>query len=222
MTNSRAIRAAEERHLARVPHARRVYQSYAEDVPELIYQLNSSSPAEHKRAYKLLKQMDFLIVPELLAALTDPELNDTALDEIIAILGDAGYKHSIEPLWEYFQRHQRNPLQASCAALSLAQLGDMRILSYARQYLENSSPEIIDRGVSCLYFLGELEDVSRLRSVYRRSLDYGEYSRHIRHGAVKAILAILDEVDSPSAERVKDQIRNSYADRALWRDISAI
>jgi HEAT repeat protein len=222
MTNSRAIRAIEERHRARAVHAQRVYQSYAEDVPELIQQLNNSSSADHRRAYKLLKQMDFLIVPDLVAALTDPRMKETALEEIIAILGDAGNRLSIEPLWEYFQRVQRDPLRASCAALSLAQLGDTRVLAYARQYLENNSPLVVSRGVRCLYYLGELEDVGRLRSIYRCSQDYEEQSSQIRNGTVKAILAILEDVDKQSAEQIREQIRESYSDQALWRDISAM
>jgi hypothetical protein len=100
-------------------------------------------------------------------------------------------------------------------ALSLAHLGDARVLSFLREQLDCGDPQQVFNAVSALRFLGELEDINRLRAIHRSTFGSGGFTRKIRNAAVSAILAILDEDGGHSADRILDQIRGSFADRAL-------
>lgn len=221
MPNSKVLKAAEERRQARISHAQRVYKSYAGQVKSLIHQLAGPSQADHDRAFRLLTGMSSLIVPQLIEALNDPALNQTAVDEVVKLLGDTGDERARQAVREYFFKVQGDP-ECSCEAmLSLAKLGDPEILSLVRQQLNADHPEKIFRAITALKYLGELEDVSRLRAIHRTSAVYGDYARNIRKEVVDSILAILDEAGSHMAARSLDQIRSSFADQALWKEISA-
>jgi len=221
MPNNKVFKAAKERLEAQAAHAQRVYDGYADQVNEIIRALDGSSRADQERAMRLLKQMSFLIVPELLAALQNPAFNTTILGKIVPILGDTCDDRAREPLWLYYQQVQEDPERASLVALSLAHLGDARVLSFLRNELDCSDPQRVFNAVSALRVLGELEDINRLRAIHHSSFGSGGFTRKIRNGAVSAILAILDEDGGHSADRFLDQIRGSFADRALWKDISA-
>ena len=221
MPNTKVILAAEERRFARAAHAQRVYDGYAVQVEVLIHQLAGPSRGDHDRSLRLLRQMSFLIVPELSACLTDPTLDKAAVDEVVSLLGDTGSSSASQALWEHFKEVSNEPERASITALSLAKLGDPLILPYLRQELDTGVPEQVNNAVLGLIFVGELEDFSRLRAIHRTCLDYGDYAIVIRKSAVKAILAILEEEGGHTSDRLLDQIRSSFADRALWKDISA-
>jgi hypothetical protein len=221
MPNNKVLMAARERLQAQAAHAQRVYDGYSDQVNEIIRALDGTSRADQERAVRVLRQMSFLIVPELLAALQNPALNTTIINKVVSLLGDSCDDRAREPLWEYFQQVQGETEQASLIALSLARLGDERVLPFLRDELDCGSPERVINAVSGLCFMGELEDINRLRAIHRCSFGSGGNTRKVRNGAVNAILAILDENGGHSANRTLDQIRNSFADRALWKEISA-
>ena len=221
MPNYKVLKAARERLQAQAAHTQRVYDGYSDQVNEIIRALDGSSRADQERAMRVLKQMSSLIVPELLAALQNHAFNNPIINKVVSLLGDSSDDRAREPLWEYYQQVEQETEQASLVALSLARLGDERVLSFLRNELDCGDPERVFNAVSGLRFLGELEDINRLRAIHRGSFGSGGYTRKIRNGAVNAILAILDEDGGHSANRILDQIRNSFADRALWRDISA-
>lgn len=221
MPNIKVLKAAKERRRSQAAHSKRVYGGYADQVNQLIYNLNGSSPADQERALRLLTQMSFLIVPELLTALQDPALDTATIDQIVLLLGETSDENAREPLWEYYLEVCEEPNRASLAALSLAHLGEPRVLNFLRGELDCDDPERILNAVKALRYLGELEDVNRLRAIHRTSSNQGECTREIRKETVNSILAILDEVGGHSADRILEQIRGSFADRALWKDISA-
>lgn len=221
MPNSKVIIAAEERRQARAAHAQRVYNGYAVQVKQLTHQLAGPSRGDHDRALRLLNQMSFLIVPDLLNAIVDPALDKDAVDEVVSLLGDAGDCNACQALWQHFHAVSHEPERASQVALSLAKLGDPLVLPYLREGLESGAPEQVMNAIQGMRFVGELEDFNRLRVIHRTCLDYGDDARDIRKYAVNAILAILEEAGSHTSDRLLDQIRNNFADRALWKDISA-
>jgi HEAT repeat protein len=221
MANTKVLLAADERRQARVSHAKRVHGSYAGQVEFLIHQLAGPSQADRDRAGRLLTQMSCLIVPQLIEALNDPGLDDHAIDEIAAFLGDTGDESARQPLWDYYKTVKDDPDRSRLAILSLAKLGDPEILSFVRQELDTDHPEKVSSAITALKYLGELEDVSRLRAIHRTCLVFGESARGIRKEVVNAILAILDEAGEHTAARTMDQIRSSFADQALWKEISA-
>lgn len=154
-------------------------------------------------------------MPDLLSALQDPSIDSFIKDEVASLLGVTGDERAREPLWEYFLQMIDEPESASTAALSLSNLGDERVLPFVRTELESDIDETVSNAVAALIVLGELEDVNRLRAIHRRYLQDEE----TRYGIANAILAILGEVDQPALERTLEQIRTSFADRALWEDI---
>jgi hypothetical protein len=220
MPNSKVLQAAEERRQARISHAQRVYKSYSGQVNTLIHQLAGASPADHDRAFRLLIGMSSMIIPQLIEALHDPALDDSAVDEVVSLLGDTGDENARKAVKEHFIKVQGDPDRACAAMLSLAKLGDSEILSVVRQQLDSDHPEKICDAITALKYLGELEDISRLRAIHRTSVAFGDYTRSIRKGAVDAILAILDEAGAHTAARFLDQIRSSFADQALWKELS--
>lgn len=220
MPNVKVLQAVQERHQAREAHAQRVYTGYADQVPKLIHALAGVSQADHRRALRVLTQMSFLIVPQLIDALANPALDAQAQDEVVAVLGLAGDRSACEAILRHFDAVRGNPQRASLVALSLARLGEPCILPFLRAELDSDQFERVLNAVSALRSLGELEDITRLRAVHRTSSRFDEGAREIRKAVVSAILAILDEVGGHSAERFLDQIRNSFADRALWKEIS--
>jgi hypothetical protein len=221
MPNIKILQAAAERRQARFAHAQRVYDSYAEHVPDIIRDLNGPSQADHQRAIRLLTQMSFLIVPQLIQALQDPTLVEEAVDEVVHLLGEAGDRSASGWLWEHLQRVQTDPRRSTLTALSLARLGDDRVLPVVKKGLDYDSPECILNALAALRCVGQIEDVTRLRAIHRASSNYGDRSREVRKGALNAILAILDEVGGHTSDRVLEGIRSNFADRALWKDISA-
>jgi hypothetical protein len=221
MPNSKVLKAAEERRQARISHAQRVYRSYSGQVRMLIHQLAGPSPADHDRAFRLLTGMNSMIIPQLIKALHDPALDDPAVDEVVLLLGDTGDENARQALKDHFIKVQGDPERSCTAMLSLAKLGDPEVLSLVRQHLDADHPEKICDAITALKYLGELEDINRLRAIHRISATYGDYTRSIRKGIVDAILAILDEAGVHTAVRFLDQIRNSFADQALWKELSA-
>jgi HEAT repeat protein len=221
MPNAKVLQAAAQRRFARTSLAERVYKGYADQVPELIQQLTGPSKFDHNRAYNLIFQMNLLIVPELVEALHDPSLPEKVVDDVIALLGTTGDERVRTPLWEFFEANKDRPERASRAVRSLACLGDERVLPYARANLENGCSEQVLDLVFALVYLGKLEDIPRLRAIHRKFLGSEKTCLEIRRGAASAILAILGEDSSHMNNRVMEQIRNSFADNILWKDIQA-
>ena len=83
MPNTKVLKAAKERRNSRAAHAKRVYDGYADQVNLLTHTLNGSSQADQVRAKRLLAQMSFLIVPELLDALQDTSLEPHTIDQVV-------------------------------------------------------------------------------------------------------------------------------------------
>lgn len=200
------------------PEAERVHGQYAAEVERLIRQLAGPTQEEHDHAFDLLSRMSDTIVDELLSALADPELDPIAADEVVSLLGVTGDERAREPVWQFFQSYIDDPERASTAALTLASLLDERVLPYLRESLDSEDRELVANGVAGMITLGELEDVPRLRAVHR----WHRGDLEIRFGVANAILTILDHTDQRTFERQLDDIRFSFADRALWEDIWAI
>jgi HEAT repeat protein len=200
------------------PAAERVHGQYHDQVPQLIRQLAGPTQAEHDLAYDLLRQMGDMVVPDLLAALDDPTLDDIVADEVVSLLGMAGDDRAREPLWEFFQTYQDDPERASTAALSLAYLADERILPFVRQSLDAHDEEIVSNAVVSLFVIGTTEDIPRLRELHRGHLTHQE----IRSAIANAVLTILGETSQRTFERTLDDIQTRFADRHLWDDIWAI
>jgi hypothetical protein len=124
-------------------------------------------------------------------------------------------------LWE-FSRKIRAAGRAARAARSLACLGDERVIPYARSSLESNSPpeQVLDLVFAYVY-VGKLEDIPRLRAIHRVFLGNEKICLEIRRGAASAILAILGEDSSLMSNRVMEQIRPSFSDNVLWKEILA-
>jgi hypothetical protein len=221
MPNTKVLQAAAQRRFARTSLAERVFNGYADQVPELIQHLAGTSRFDPNRAYNLIFQMNLLIVPELVSALQDPTLPEKVVDDVVALLGTTGDERARTPLWEFFEANKDRPERASRAARSLACLGDERVLSFVRSHLESGCSEQVLDLVHALVYLGKLEDIPRLRAIHRRFLGSEKTCLKIRRGAACAILAILGEDSSNTNNRVMEQIRNSFADYILWKDIQA-
>lgn len=218
MPNHQILKAAAEQRRSRHEVAQRTYHQHRAEVPRLIRQLAGPTQADHDRAFDLLSRMGIAIVSELLAALTDPTLDPVAADEVVSLLGVTGDERAREPIWQFFQAHRHNPERVSSAALSLSALGDDRVLLYLRDALQSSEAEIVANAVAGMIFLGELEDVHRLRDVHRRY----RTDQEIRTGVANAVLAILGETDQRTFESAMDDIQYSFADQDLWADLWAL
>lgn len=215
MPNRKVLREAAKHRRRKSKFARRVYRQHRQDVPYLILQLAGPTQAAHDQAFDLLGEMGDTIVSELLEALQDPTLEPDAADEVVSLLGVAGDQRAGPTLWAFFQANRDDPERASTAAMSLASLGDTRVLPYVREDLEAADEESVANAVSSLIFLGELEDVDRLRATHLRHLTNHE----IRTGVANAILTILGETDRATLNRTLDEIQTNPSCRALWTDI---
>jgi len=215
MPNRKVLREAATRRRRKRKSAERVYWRYRSQVPAMIRHLGGPTQADHDRAFRLLSQMGGAIVSELLDALADPSLDPIAADEVVSLLGAAGDPRSQPALWDFFQAHHDDPERASTAALSLAGLGDVRVLPFVRESLRWRDEELVADAVASLIILGELEDIDRLRVTYLRHLSNSE----IRMGIASAIFAILAETDEETGTRTLDEIEASPVDSALWGDI---
>lgn len=200
------------------PMTERVYRQHRDQIPRLIDQLAGPTQAEHDEALDLLKQMGDLIVPELLATLAKPTLDEVAADEVVSLLGMTGDERVREPLWQFFQANQDDLDRASTAALSLSYLEDKRVLPFLRQALDAEDDEIVANAIVSLFVLGTTDDIPRLRECHRQHLTHQE----IRSEIASAILTILGETNERSFNRTLDDIQASMADRHLWDDIWAI
>ena len=215
MPNTKVLAAAAEQRRQLAPEAQRLYERYRTRVPKIIRRLAGPTQAEHDRAFEQLAGMGDLIVAELRDALADPGLPDDAVDEVVALLGMTGDERAREPLWRFFDEHRDDPDRASTAALSLAGLGDERVLPFMREQLDDSNLERASNAVAALITLGALEDIPRLRATHMRH----RADRELRAEIANAITAILGETDAHTLERTLEQIRTSFADRDLWDDI---
>jgi len=218
MPNRRMLETMAEGRRQMRPATERVHGQHRHQVPQLIRQLAGPTQAEHDRAYDLLRQMGDMVVPELLAALDDPTLDDIIADEAVSLLGMTGDDRAREPLWEFFQAHQDDPERASTAALSLAYLADERVLPFVRQSLDADDEEIVSNAVVSLFVIGTMDDIPRLRELHRGHLTHQE----IRSAIANAVLTILGETSQRTFERTLDDIQTRFADRHLWDDIWAI
>ena len=218
MPNRKVLREAAKHRRRRRKSARRAYRQHRQDVPHLIQQLAGPTQAVHDRAFDLLSEMGDTVVPELLEALQDPRLEPVAADEVISLLGATGDERARPALWACFQANRDDPEQASTAALTLAMLGDTRVLPYVREALEAADEEVVANAVTSMITLGELEDVARLQATHLQHLTNAE----IRMEVVSAILAILGETDRATLNRTLDEIQTSSVYRALWTDIWSI
>lgn len=218
MPNQRVLKAAAESRRQMRPQAERLYSQYRVKVPRLIRQLAGPTQAEHDHAFDLLKQMGEMIASELLDALADPTLDDITADEVVSLLGLTGDERAREPMWEFFQVHQDDLERASTAALSLAGLGDNRVLPFLRQTLDDEDQEIVSNAVAAMIIVGTKQDIPRLREIHRQHLTNDE----IRFGIANAVLTILGETSQRTLNRTLDDIQAHFADRHLWDDIWAI
>ncbi len=217
MPNRRVLKAAADRRRKSRRLAMREYHRYQEEIPDLIHQLAGPTQAAHDRAFRLLAKMADAITDDLLAALADPGLDPIATDEVISLLSGTGDVRAIEPIWSYFCTHGDDPDRASTAALSLAGLGDERVLPYLRDALENGDRESVANASAGMITVGGLEDISLLRIIHRQF----KADLEIRRAVTNAILTILGEANSETMERELDNIENSIADGDLWDDIWA-
>ncbi len=218
MPNLKILQAAAERRRQMRPKAERLYQQYRDQVPCLIHQLAGPTQQEHDRAFDLLSQMGETVVSELLDALADPTLDEIAADEVVSLLGVTGDDRAREPLWDFFQA-QVDLERASTAALSLASLGDDRVLPFLRRtLLDADDEELVSNAVAAMVTVGTVDDIPRLREIHRKHLTNWE----IRFGIANVILSIVGETDQSTFNRTLDDIQASFADRRLWDDIWAI
>lgn len=218
MPNRKVLEAAAERRRKLRPQAERVYKKYSAHMHELIRQLSGPTQEQHDRAFDRLLCMGEFAVPALLEALADPHLDPFVADEIVSLLGNTGDERAREPVWEFLQAHLDDPERVSTAALSLAGLGDERALPYLREGLDSSDVEVVANAVAALVMLGQVEDIPHLREVHRRH----RANREIRTGIANVVLTILGETNQRTFNRMLDEIRTSFTDRALWADIWAI
>jgi len=217
MPNLKILKAAAERRRQMRPEAERLYRQYRDQVPRLIRQLAGPTQEEHDRAFDLLSRMGEMIVSELLDALADPTLDEVAADEVVSLLGMTGDERAREPLWEFFQA-QADLERASSAALSLASLGDDRVLPFLRRTLDVDDDDLVSNAVAAMITVGTTEDIPHLRQVHRQHPTNWE----IRFGIANAILSILGETDQRTFNRTLDDIQARFADRRLWDDIWTI
>jgi len=217
MPNRQVLDAAAERRRQGHHLAVREYRRYKSEVPTLIRQLGGPTQAAHDRAFRLLAKMADVVADELLAALSDPALDPVAAEEVVSLLGTAGDSRAIEPVWAFFQANRGDPERASTAALSLAGLGDDRVLPYLRESLRTGDAESVANAAAAMIVAGQIEDLPLLRTVHRQfKADTG-----IRLGVANAILSILGEADPETMEHELDDIESSIADHDLWDDIWA-
>lgn len=73
-----------------------------------------------------------------------------------------------EPIWQFFQANQNDPERASTAALSLAGLGDDRVLPYLRAGLDAGNEELVANSVAAMIMMGQTKDLPHLRQAHRR------------------------------------------------------
>ncbi len=217
MPNKKVLKAAADRRRQAHRLAVHEYRRYRDQVPDLIRQLGSPAQPEHDRAFRLLIKMGDTITDELLAALGDSRLDSIVADEVVSLLGATGDARAVEPAWAYFQANQQDPERASTAALSVAGLGDDRVLPYLREALQFGDRESVANAAAAMITVGQLEDIPLLRLVHRQF----KADVDIRKGVANAVLTILGESDRGSMERALNEIENSIADHDLWDDIWA-
>ena len=217
MPNLKILKAAAERRRQMRPKAERLYRQYRDQVPRLIGQLAGPTQEEHDWAFDLLSQMGEMVASELLDAMADPTLDEIAADEVVSLLGVTGDDRAREPLWDFFQA-QVSLERASTAALSLASLGDDRVLPFLRRTLDADDEELVSNAVAAMVTVGTMDDIPRLREIHRKHLTNWE----IRFGIANVILSIVGETDQSTFNRTLDDIQASFADRRLWDDIWAI
>ncbi len=218
MPNLKILKINADRRRQMRPTAERLYRQYRDQVPQLIRQLGGPAQAEHDRAFDLLSRMGEMVASELLEALADPALDDTAADEAVSLLGATGDERAREPLWNFFQAHQDDLERASTAALSLSGLGDDRILPFLRQTLDADDEELVSNAVAAMITVGTMEDIPLLRKIHRQHSTNWE----IRFGIANIILSIAGEADQRTFNRTLDDIQARFADRHLWDDIRTI
>jgi len=154
----------------------------------------------------------------LLDDLEDLTLDFIAADGVISLLGGTSDGRAREPLWDFFQA-QVDLERASTAALTLASLGDDRVLPFLRRtLLDADDEELVSNAVAAMVTVGTMEDIPLLREIHRKHLTNWE----IRFGIANVILSIVGETDQSTFNRTLDDIQASFADRRLWDDIWAI
>lgn len=215
MPNRKVMAAAAEIRRDARPEAKRIYEEHRSEVRGMIRRLAGPTQEEHDRAFEMLASMGEFVVSELLEALADPTLDPIAADEAVSLLGTTGDERAREPLWEFFQDNLDDDERASTAALSLAGLGDDRVLPYLREALDAADDEMVANAAASMIMLGQPEDIPHLRQVHRRH----RANREIRFGIANAVLTIVGETDQRTFNRTLDEIQGSFADRDLWDDI---
>ena len=165
MPNRKVMEATAERRREMRPQAERAYRKYGAQAHDLIRQLGGPTQSEHDRAFERLARMGDLVVDELLEALADPTLDPIAADEVVSLLGPTGDERARKPIWQFFQANQNDPERASTAALSLAGLGDDRVLPHLRADMDAKDEELVANSVAAMIMLGQMEDLPRLRPI---------------------------------------------------------
>lgn len=217
MPNRQVMEAAAERRRQAHRLAVREYRRYKAQVPTLIRQLGGPTQAAHDRAFRLLSKMADAATDELLDALADPALDPIAADEVVSLLGTTGDPRAIEPIWAFMQANRNDADRASTAALSLAGLGDDRVLPYLRESLRTGDPASVSNAAAAMIMLGQVEDIPLLRTVHRQF----KADTEVRLCVANAILSIVGEADQETLEHELDDIESSIADGDLWDDIWA-
>jgi HEAT repeat protein len=215
MPNRKVLEAAAATRRRGRRLAAREYHRYKAEVTGLIRQLGGPTQAAHDRAFRLLGKMGDAVTDELLEALADPTLDPDAAYEVVSLLGRTGDPRAVEPIWAFFQASRRDMDRASTAALSLSFLGDERVLPYLRESLRTGDNERVANAAAAMIAVGQMEDISLLRTVHRQF----KADTEIRRGVANAILSILGETDEATMEQELDDIQNSIADHDLWDDI---
>lgn len=215
MPNRKVMEAAADVRRQMRPQAEQAYRKYGRQAHELIRRLAGPTQEDHDRAFELLSSMGELVAPELLEALADPTLDPIAADEVVSLLGTTGNEQAREPIWEFLQANLDDPERLYTAALSLAGLGDDRVLPYLREALDADDDELVANAVASMIIVGQKKDVTLLRQTHRRH----RANREIRFGIANAVLAILGETSQRTFSHTLDEIHASFADRDLWADI---
>ncbi len=218
MPNRKVMEAAAETRRQARPRAKRIYNKHHAQVRDSIRRLAGPTQEEHDAAFDLLASMGEFIVPELLQALADPDLDPIAADEVVSLLGTTGDERAVEPLWELLQANLDDEERLYTAALSLAGLGDERVRPYLRQGLESDNEEYVANAAIGMILVGCREDIPLLRRVHRLH----RANVDIRMGIANAVLTILGEERQHILNRTLDEIQGSFADRDLWDDIWGI
>jgi HEAT repeat protein len=190
--------------------AMRVHRRYGARAADLIRHLGGRKV---ERAYQRLGQMGKLVLPELVAALADDAVSETARLRVAALLSDIDDVRARQALWGFFDANCENPQVASQVAALLAWQGDKRVLPYLRRETGGAwdDERVALFTVFALEAIGEPEDVDVLLEIHRRHA----HDDAMRYVTAQAILLILEESDQETFDRALAEMHHLR----LWKEI---